>query len=35
MEYSDFDLICGIKSGNRSAMDILIRLVFPYLRIYF
>ena len=25
MEYSDFDLIRGIKSGNRSALDILIR----------
>lgn len=25
MEYSDFDLIRGIKSGDRSALDILIR----------
>lgn len=25
MEYSDFDLIRGIKSGSRSTLDILIR----------
>lgn len=32
MEYSDFDLIRGIKSGDRSALDILIRRWYP--RIY-
>lgn len=32
MKYSDFELACGIKNGDRGALDILIRRWYP--RIY-
>ena len=32
MKYSDFDLVRGIKSGDKSALDLLIHRWYP--RIY-
>ncbi len=32
MEYGDFELVCGIKNGDKSALDLLVRRWYP--RIY-